>query len=650
MLVGARLVLICLLAQEAPPTDPIEDITITAANSARAAEAETWNVMSEQRVERSDARHVADVLRRAPGALVQTNSRGETLVFLRNAGERQVSVFFDGAPLEVPWDHRLDLKLIPAAAIGRTEVARGPLSNRYGPNVSGGAVFFAPRRFDARTAKMNAEIGTQGHWSLKGSVSFSPTDESSVIFAGDHTAYSGESLADPLPFSQDDDALRTNTDASRTSALAHGSAEIGKVELSATALYGRAELGVAPESHIDPEVDRVRFWRYPNSELAMLIAGLRADGELGALDAVLWWQAFDQTIESFTSANYDVLAERQRDTNRSVGGRMRVVGAWGPHRLSLGAYGSLSSHDERQLTGLDTGSGAPAIEDSFFTGLWSAGIDYELELGTTRLRVGGGVDALEPIDTSGRPSSGAFRTWNLSTGARTELYPGLSVHAAVGSRARLPTARELFGTALDRFVLNEDLRSERNTTIEAGVKYERRWGTVELVPFATWTSDTIDQRNVDSPDGTRRQRINLEGSRVIGVELVGEVRLTNWARVGGQVLISDVTRFGGGEDRLAERPGVQGFADLVIGYADGFELATELFVRGAAFSLAPDGLREVDGAALLNARLAYRFDGEAWGPLQVYVRIDNAFNARLEPQLGLPEPGRQVRTGLTAAF
>lgn len=67
---------------------------------------------------RQDARSSAEFARLIPAAHVQTNSRGETLVHLRNAGERQVAFYFDGALLNVPWDHRADLGLVPASVVG----------------------------------------------------------------------------------------------------------------------------------------------------------------------------------------------------------------------------------------------------------------------------------------------------------------------------------------------------------------------------------------------------------------------------------------------------------------------------------------------------------------------------------------------------
>ena len=89
--------------------------------------------------------NVADVARLIPSAVATTNSRGETLVYVRGVGERQTAVLLDGAPLTVPWDRRLDLALVPAGVIGRLDLVRGPASLVWGPNTTGGALDLVPR-------------------------------------------------------------------------------------------------------------------------------------------------------------------------------------------------------------------------------------------------------------------------------------------------------------------------------------------------------------------------------------------------------------------------------------------------------------------------------------------------------------------------
>lgn len=633
---------------EAPPeTDAIEQIRITGQHTARAAPAESFDALPQARMQRSDARSAAELLLRAPGALVQTNSRGQTLVYLRNAGERQVSIFFDGAPLEIPWDHRFDLGLMPAAAIGRIEVARGPLSNRYGPNVSGGAVFLEPLSPpDHPAARLGAEGGAAGQLRIEGAVGAAPSDRTALALAAERTEWSGEPLADELPFSQGAGGLRTNTDAQRTSALARAELDLDSTELSLSVLYGSAALGVAPEGHVDPAEAPVRYWRYPDTELAMAIARAESRGRTWALDAVAWVQAFDQTIESYVSDRYRRLAERQEDADRSLGGRARVAGSIGPHRLSLSASGSWSSHDERRLEALDTD--APASEQARFVhGLWSLGADYLLETERLRVRVGGGLDGLEPVETAGFPSAGGIRGWNASAGAQLALGPKLSLRAAAGSRARLPTPRELYGTALDRFVLNPELGPERVNSLELALAYRDPWIRLELVPFGSWTVDTLDQENVVVGGREARRRVNLDGSRALGVELVAELQLTRWLRGAGQLLLTDARTTDAAERPLTERPAAQVFAELVAGEAEGLELAAEVVARSASFSLTPEGLRRVPGAALLNVRLAYRMWQTPFGDVETYARLDNVFDAQLEPQLGLPEPGRWLRAGVT---
>ncbi len=638
--------IILVATAEAESSGDVEELHITAPLSERAAPAETWNTVPAARVHRSDARSAADVLRRAPGALVQTNSRGQTLVVLRNSGEREVTVFFDGAPLEIPWDHRIDLRLMPAAAVGRTEVARGPLSNRYGPNISGGAIFLEPPESPReRAATLRTEGGTAGHFRFEASASVSLTEEFSLLVAVERTEWSGEPLADALAFSQADDELRTNTDARRTSVLARAAWAVARIELTLSVLYGGAVLGVAPEAHLDPTVERVRFWRYPDTHLAMVIAGMQTGGRGWAADTIVWGQAFDQTIDSFGSVRFNRLSQRQVDTDLSLGSRARLAGTFGEHRLSISAYGTMSSHDELRVNAMDTAARS-VEEERFVHALWSAGADYLLTGKGLRLRVGAGVDGLEPLETADRPSAGGIRGWNASAGGRVDLTSTVFLRGAIGSRARLPTPRELYGTALDRFVLNDSLRAERTTSVEVGVTYAGPQARLELVPFASWTDDTLDQENVVIDGTTFRRRVNLDGSRVFGLEIIADVDLASWLHCAGQLLISDVRPVGMREGRITERPSVQGFAELVIGRDESFELATEVVARSESTSLAPEGQREVSGAGVFNVRAAYRISDPTLGDLELYGRIDNIFNARLEPQLGLPEPGRWFRFGL----
>ena len=118
-----------------------------------------------------DALAVADIARLVPAARIQTNSRGETLVYLRNAGERQVAAFLDGALLNVPWDNRVDLSLVPASMVAGIQVVQGVPPVEYGTNVLGGAVNLTSPSWESAGGRAEIAVtgGTQRQ--LQGSLS-----------------------------------------------------------------------------------------------------------------------------------------------------------------------------------------------------------------------------------------------------------------------------------------------------------------------------------------------------------------------------------------------------------------------------------------------------------------------------------------------
>ncbi|MEL6543198.1 MAG: TonB-dependent receptor [Myxococcota bacterium] len=630
--------------QEAEPT---ETFIVNGSTLSVLRETESWSRLERERVERSDARSAAEVLQRAPGALVQTNSRGETLVYLRNAGERQVGIFLDGAPLAIPWDHRVDLALIPALMIQELSVARGPLSNRYGPNVSGGAVFVrsaSPR--GGPSAQLQGELGEAGAQRLQGLARFSQ-DSVGVVVGAELNNWDGEPLASAaqLPFSQQGE-LRSNSDRERRSAFLKAESELGNWALSLSALHGRTVAGVIPESHLDPEQTPPRYWRTPDSELSMLIANAEGDPATDwTLNVTGWFQRFNQDIDSYGSEAYETVEERQRDTNRSAGLATRL--SWAPslnHSVSAAAVFNTAVHREQI---------EPESADRFSNQSWSSGADYGFESRQLKLRVGGGVDALDPKDTAGRVSESRFLAWNLSAGARWTFENSAFLRAAAGSRARLPTMRELFGVALDRFVPNPTLEPERNSTLELGAGLASLRAEVEAIAFARRTDDTLSQRIIDSGAELRRQRVNLGTSSVLGIEFVARASPTPWLSLAGHGLLSRIRARDedGTQTFLGERPELQGYGTLVLGDPSlGPEIALEAFLRDRAYSLTSDGFERLPGSTQFNVRVAYRFRPAAFVGLSVFARVDNILDTTVVPQLGLPAPGRWIRAGLQLEF
>ena len=584
-------------------------------------------------------RSIAEVAPLIPSATVATNSRGETLVYVRGVGERQTAVLLDGAPLTVPWDRRLDLGLVPAGGVGAIDVVRGPASRVWGPNTTGGALDLIPRRrqLDGHETEAEASGGLpargrlaathlrrRGAWTATASV--------------DASAHRADALATSLAFSQPDGALRTNTDRRAASALARlAVAPRAGAELAATVLHLDAAQGIAPEGHLDPAQSRVRFWRQPDWRHTTAVVRARARARGLALDATAWASAFRQTIDAYPDADYAQPTGGQRDRDDSAGARLLVetAGAFGTLRAI--AWGLAAEH--RQLE-----QAAGANEERFRHVETRLAAEGERAFGRATALVGVSLDGFRPTEATGRDVGGGFRA--LGGVVRVELATSAGqVHAGVARGGRFPTMRELFGEALGRFALNPDLGPEATWEGEIGLATAGArasgWGTV----FARGTRGTIEREALD--DG-RRRRVNLGGSRAVGVEggaafRLGTVRLDASATL----LALSATDGNGNAVELTERPGALGRLALASLPPRGWTWTAEAVGIGPAVSLASssDAPVELAGAVRLNGRVGYRW-AAGGGLLDVFARLDNALDAAHFPQAGLPAPGREVRVGV----
>ncbi len=593
---------------------------------------------------------------------MQTNSRGETLVFLRNAGERQVAVFFDGALLNVPWDNRVDLGLIPAAAIARLSVVRGVTPVEYGANTIGGAVNVMTRSplTGAPGAAVDSKAGGAGLFEVAGSA-VRRIGTTGILLGAGYRRHGDMPLAAgaDLPFNQIGSRRRSNTDLRQAQGylrVEHMRDDGGAV--AASVLFVDGEKGVAPEGHVPP--GDARFWRYPDWRMWMGIVS--GDGAVGnGLDwkGSVWIQAFDQTIDSFGTVALARRDERQRDENLTYGARLILSRDLSFGRLLYALNGLLSTHDQTNLTFPDdaaAGEGGQAFL-SFRQWTLSQGLEYEAGLGDRfDLSLGVGLDLMAAPRTGDKPGIGDFVVWNLAAAARYALAPDWSLRAAVGRKTRLPTLRELFGTALRRFLVNPDLKPESAFLAELALEGRWRNGGLHLAPFASVVNDGIDQRNVVVDGRSLRQRINLAGSHTLGVEIGGDLDLPAGLALDGHVTHMRTRGRRAPADAatlLPEKPRLIARAALTHHAPSGLDTRLEIAHRGRAFSLGPlNELVPLAVSTTLNLRLAYRLERvlPALGGVEIYLRIDNLTDGVIEPQAGLPDAGRWLKGGLRASF
>lgn len=614
-----------------------QTIVVTGSSEPDRGSIETRHGLQPLDIDALQAGSADQILVRLPSVFVPTNSRGEAIAFVRNAGERQVAIFYEGAALNVPWDNRLDLSLVPAGLVGSVRSASGPLAPHYGVNALA-AVSLSPRR----ETHVSGSVGSGENVEAQSAVAAGP-----LVLGGSFASRGGDTLSDDatVPFSQVQDRLRTNTDRELWSVFGRLGGTIAGHELSLTAFHVGGEKGIAPEGN---RATGARFWRYPDVRHSLITAS--ASGRLGedtTLESALWYQRFGQTIDSYASAAYDTVSARQIDRDESWGFREliehRAGGAVWTASLNL----LDSTHRQRDIA---FANGRPP--DPLPAALryrqrnWSVGAEvrYDIVAGLSG-DLGLGLDTVNYLRTGDKPAVRDVSAWTARGGLTYALSNDWLVRAAAGRKVRAPTLRERFGEAINRFLVNPDLKPERIISWELGAEWRGRDAGAFLIPFAQDVDDTIDQRTV----GRLRQRINLPGSTVRGIELGGTWRPMSRLSVSGDATWSRVRRKqapSGQLNRLAEKPAV--LARVRVDYRNpaGFRGGAEIAHVGSAYSADPDGrLVPLERSTSINLHVGHAVT-VAGHPWEVFGLIDNATDTFIEPQLGLPAPGRTFRVGL----
>lgn len=648
---------------------------------------------------RSDPTDVATILHEAPAARVQVNSRGEANVYLRSSGERQVSIFLDGALLNIPWDNRVDLSLIPTNVLGGMTVAKGNASVLYGANTLGGAVNLFTRelpsdgsmtdvRFGAGTngflQASGMHLGRSGDFNYIAAASFDEIDDRALPSAAD------------LPFNQDPDSNRTNTDKRAISFYARGEYHLSDDDAVGLSLINvRGEKGVAPEGHLDPTTENVRYWRYPEWNLtsAIFTYRLAQDDEVGfGFRGAIWGTRFAQRIDQYSSVAYDEVSDVENDVDNLFGLRA-ILSLATPRSLSgsnttisLGTTQFYAEHSQIDAGLNDSGSLTDGPEAIYRGYTFSIGPEVStnngphgtLTHGDSRINYSLGLsyDGFITLASADKPRSETFTSLGFVAAASMMFdepnkimrsgfldQPDFtvrngSINASLARKSRFPTLRELYGEALRRFIPNPDLAPEKGWNGQIGYEWkgERTKLSVEL--FGQLVDGTIDQRTFDTLGGTKRQRINLEGSRTFGVELQGSTRIAERLSIGGHLTVMSaraIVPAADGSDSLtylSEKPELLSTIDIGIDGPGRSRLDVESLVTGTSYSrIDEESFLTLSPSLRLNARLSYRFyPSGMFDVIELFVRGDNLTDAVQFYQAGLPEVGRELRGGVRVSF
>jgi len=606
-----------------------------------------------------DAADVSELAEVVPATHVQTNSRGQTILYFRNAGDRQVGQFFDGALLNIPWDNRVDISLVPASVVEDLTVTKGAPSIRYGTNVLGGAINVQSRTLNApgRRTEVSGAVGTAAQ--RRGSVThLGRTEHWDYTAALQYTERGDQPLPDGanLAFNQPHDDRRVNTDRRLLSGFGRVSYGLdGRGQLALSFLHVDAEQGVAPEGNKNPETDDVRYWRYPlRQKSTAIVSGQVPLGTRTSLRGAAWGSRFARDIADFTDVTYTTLTQTQEDRDWTGGLRLIATQDLSVGDLTLAVNGLTSRHEKGTVP---AGSSEPPAVSTFRQHIGSTGLEYEGQL-TSRVRatVGASLDGTATPETGPFPSRDPIYGWSMNAGVRVELTERWDVRGTLGRKPRFPTMRELFSGALGKFTPNPDLQPVSAWVGEIGLDRQADRWSLDVTPFYTRVHNTIGKTNVQTPDGLKVKRVNLDGARVYGVESSLGGRPTDALRLDGSLTWSRPRSItDDGTQKLDEKPGWLGTGRAQYELPFGLSLMGQARYTGDVYArldrVTGRAFGKLPSALIVDARLAYDLSlltSTVGG--EVYARGDNLTDEVKFIGLGLPRPGRSFRVGLTVTL
>jgi iron complex outermembrane receptor protein len=619
-------------------TNSLEEISVTAVRDENRA-LQPATILDEEQIERLLPTDFTEVFRSVMGVGIRTNSRGEAVLRLRGSEERQSQVFIDGAPISVPWDGRPDLSLFPASFIRNVSVIKSAAPIEFGANAVLGVVDIStlesggPARVNARS-----EFGSHGAYLVEGEV-YVPTGDVGLQFGANHFSRDALTVAsrDPIPFDPLEGEGRTNTDLTSTSFFAAAALEKDWGTFRLSAIDIEADKGIAAAAHIDPDESSPRCWRYPDWHMTQLsLAGDIALGDDTGLRLNAWHQRFEQQIVSYSDISYSVAEDRQDDRDRTYGGRMVLSHDWQAvtTRLVTSLQESTHTQVETDLIAGDTGT-----PEQFRQRLLSIGGEVDIPMGeTVKSSLSLAYDRASTPLTGGRPSQPAISNWAAGGATAWQASDELTITATLGLRTRFPTMRELYGTALGRFLLTF-------AWMPASLPLE-----LTITPWFTRIDDTLSQRNVQVDGVSLRQRYNIDGSRGLGIEAAAvwhaSAAITLEASAFWQDLKAELDE-DGNRPTLYQRPKGQLLLAANYSFTSGASMRAEVNHTGHAFDENEDGsLARLSGSTELNLKFYVPVKYTSYGVWQIYGAVNNITDTVVLPQLGLPDAGRSFKLGI----
>jgi len=617
-------------------------------------------------IKTSDVNTVSELQLYIPAARISTNSRGESLLYLRGAGERQLGVFFDGVPLNVAWDNRFDLSLLPVDIIGKLEVNKNGNSIMFGPNVLGGALNINTyeRAAEGFGGNVRLQAGEAGMYQA-GFTQDGKIDRLNYIASVGYMKTNGFILSanrpDTLLNQNLNSSLRTNSDKEFLSLYGRAEYEFNETDkIGLSVLNINGEKGVSPEGDL-PEED-ARLWRYPEWNRTLFSANgkkMISKSINLVLRGTAWYDLFNQTINSYNDISYTSVKDSQTDKDNTIGTRLLLDWNINPlNRLSYVFNWYYTEHDEA-ITNYNPDNTFETSSNLYAQNVISTGLEYEYFYHNFSARGGALYDFSQTSEAGVFTSEegntisdfGFYVSFQFNPWEKTILFANSSY------RTRFPTMRESYSGALGKFKVNPDLKPESGLLNEIGIKYSEGIWQAEAAVFVNLYNDLIEQIRLSSEADSlrRRMRVNISDAIIYGLDLTFRIfPVSNFSLEGNFTYMLSEGKQGEIDiEHLDNKPQILTGFIAKYTFDFGLKLQAEAETVGIQYQRDPnanESFIRIDGTTIFNARIAYRLPIFMGTITEAFLRINNIADTYRIYQLGLPEPGRMLSAGLSLNF
>ncbi len=266
----------------------------------------------------------------------------------------------------------------------------------------------------------------------------------------------------------------------------------GALEWRVSVLNIDARRGIAPESDRDPA--SARYWRTPDWNLTQAQVALELPRSVPPLPAPsAGGNGSGQTIEAYRDVTYAALRSREIDEDNTVGGRFTLSHPLGPTSLRWSLSGQVSDHLQTDIA-IPPGTQPAPLLYRQFADLGRGG--GRCAARRSAADAGLGLDRSANPRTGDKPVQPARQAATFSAALALKPADGVSLTVSGGRRNRFPSARELFGEALGRFLPNPALLPEQAWLADAEIGWRAGPFTLTLTPFWQRVEGAIGQRIV----------------------------------------------------------------------------------------------------------------------------------------------------------